>query len=468
MRYTVKWSAVIMLLFASWVRALAVEASCIGSSPNWTAANATRPEVLACITAASPGDTINVPSGSATWSSPIDITKGVKLIGAGIGNTVITRGGSYIISYVPADYSANAAFRLSGFSFNGAGGDIFKLGRELYPDKQPHQTNIRIDQNRFYSASAASMNAIAIEYFGQMFGVVDNNIFESYPYPMRNQNPAGYTVLWDPAIAGEKGYTLFLPGSQYNLYFEDNTFNMPSTAENAITNSQYSGRYAYRYNTINLHGGQGWWLFDVHGKQDDEMHSPFGAEVYGNRLENNGNRDYGLIQVRGGQVLIHHNSATEPLAIEASATVVQCPPEPYRSLEMVHNTYAFDNRVNYTGALTNMGRNDTLSCGGRTRPTKGIDFFDQASSPGIGTGPLTSRPTTCSVGQAYWATNQSTNDLTGMVGKNPTTPISGTLYKCTSQNTWTAFYTPYAYPHPLRGGGSLNLVPAPPTNLTIR
>jgi len=36
-----------------------------------------------------------------------------------------------------------------------------------------------------------------------------------------------------------------------------------------------------------------------------------------------------------------------------------------------------------------------------------------------------------------------------MVGKNPTTPISGTLYKCTATNTWTAYYTPYAYPHPL-------------------
>jgi len=37
-----------------------------------------------------------------------------------------------------------------------------------------------------------------------------------------------------------------------------------------------------------------------------------------------------------------------------------------------------------------------------------------------------------------------------MVGTNPSTPISGTLYKCTSANTWTAYYTPYTYPHPLR------------------
>jgi hypothetical protein len=70
---------------------------------------------------------------------------------------------------------------------------------------------------------------------------------------------------------------------------------------------------------------------------------------------------------------------------------------------------------------------------------------------GVGCGTLASRPTTCTTGVGYWATNQScSSPLTGMVGINPTTPISGTLYKCTAPNTWTAYYTPYTYPHPLR------------------
>jgi len=29
--------------------------------------------------------------------------------------------------------------------------------------------------------------------------------------------------------------------------------------------------------------------------------------------------------------------------------------------------------------------------------------------------------------------------------------IAGTLYKCTSTNKWEPYYTPYTYPHPLRG-----------------
>lgn len=64
---------------------------------------------------------------------------------------------------------------------------------------------------------------------------------------------------------------------------------------------------------------------------------------------------------------------------------------------------------------------------------------------GTGSGLLASRPGTCTAGPggtygasavgsngvAYWATD------------------TNTLYTCTSTNTWTAYYTPYVYPHPL-------------------
>jgi hypothetical protein len=69
---------------------------------------------------------------------------------------------------------------------------------------------------------------------------------------------------------------------------------------------------------------------------------------------------------------------------------------------------------------------------------------------GIGCGPLANRPATCTTGVGYWVTNQSCSDLIGLVGANPAQPIAGTLYKCTSTNNWTAYYTPYTYPHPLR------------------
>jgi hypothetical protein len=62
-----------------------------------TAASPSYADVSAAVSSASPGDTVIVPVGTATWSSNLIITKGIKLIGAGIGQTVIT--GNFINNY---------------------------------------------------------------------------------------------------------------------------------------------------------------------------------------------------------------------------------------------------------------------------------------------------------------------------------------------------------------------------------
>jgi hypothetical protein len=56
-----------------------------------------------------------------------------------------------------------------------------------------------------------------------------------------------------------------------------------------------------------------------------------------------------------------------------------------------------------------------------------------------------------------------------MAGVDPPTPISGTLYKCTAINTWTAYYTPYTYPHPLRNENQGDTTPpAAPGGLSVK
>jgi hypothetical protein len=70
------------------------------------------------------------------------------------------------------------------------------------------------------------------------------------------------------------------------------------------------------------------------------------------------------------------------------------------------------------------------------------EYYEEASgsftgSTGVGVGLLSARPSTCTGGTnggpgvGYWATDTTT------------------LYKCTASNTWTASYTPAAYPNPL-------------------
>lgn len=75
------------------------------------------------------------------------------------------------------------------------------------------------------------------------------------------------------------------------------------------------------------------------------------------------------------------------------------------------------------------------------------DYYDEAASfdgkSGTGVGTLANRPATCTTGVGYWATDQ------GNWNKKPGGQ-QGVLYKCTSPNTWTLYYTPYTYPHPLR------------------
>lgn len=79
---------------------------------------------------------------------------------------------------------------------------------------------------------------------------------------------------------------------------------------------------------------------------------------------------------------------------------------------------------------------------------------------GVGFGTLARRPTSCTSQVGYFATDQGNwNESGNSFGQ-------GQLYVCTATNTWTLYYTPYTYPHPLVTGtltGSNS--PTPPTSL---
>lgn len=80
-------------------------------------------------------------------------------------------------------------------------------------------------------------------------------------------------------------------------------------------------------------------------------------------------------------------------------------------------------------------------------------------SSGVGFGSLANRPTTCTKGVGYFATDQGNWNTSGNgFGQ-------GELFVCTATNTWSLYYTPYAYPHPL-AQGTAKVTPAPPTGTT--
>jgi hypothetical protein len=366
-----------------------------------------------------------------------------------------------MIWYKPSDFSANNAFRVSGFTFN-----LNQKNQGINLDQASSssvvlQTKIRIDHNTF-TGDTGAFQCQAITY-AAMRGVVDNNLFDNIRHPIRCAIGYGTGLTWWNAWEA-----IVYGKTDGNMYFEDNTF----TGVEWAIDSGVGNRYIFRYNTITASAD--WYpLFDIHGN-DAVSRSSFGGELYGNLILGN----YGGIFVdhRGGKLLTFGNVlATGSVWIvnirdelNDAATPTDNPSPQYPN-----DSYTFLNRKAYTGTFL------TETVGGTTdnpplygTPLENREFFMGTDSfdgtVGVGYGILAARPVTCTTGVGYWATNQSCSNLTGMVGANPTTPISGTLYKCTAPNTWTAYYTPYTYPHPLRTEATDTTPPAAPTGLTVQ
>jgi hypothetical protein len=421
------------------------------------AASASYAHVAAAIALASANDTVTVPAGSATWASKLTITKGINLIGAGAGSTIITNGytgaayNDLLIVYQPSDFTTDIDFRISGFTFELnalCGGGIF-LNHSDSSSVVP-QTKIRIDHNVFHAA-VLDFSPQAIKNSG-MRGVIDNNTFNNFKYPIRSVHTYYGPTWWD-------NWGDYVPGTSAVMYYEDNTFNDITI----ITDSQDANSYAFRYNTINQADATGSYpLFDLHGNSPGS-NSSRGGEIYGNQI--NSLYPIDLIDQRGGRMVVFGNnrqaaSGTPEFFLQIRDEYGDLEgPQPTTGVKQYPNkSYFFLNAKNLTTmvtAVTNGGQASTSPYA--DIPTENREYWVGNASfdgtVGVGYGTLAARPATCTTGVGYWATNQSVSNLTGMIGAAPATPISGTLYRASATNTWEAFYTPYTYPHPLRGEG---------------
>jgi hypothetical protein len=106
--------------------------------------------------------------------------------------------------------------------------------------------------------------------------------------------------------------------------------------------------------------------------------------------------------------------------------------------------------------LANREYYNAVSASAQSSPTSPFN-----GTTGMGFGTLANRPTTCatSTESAYGHGAAGVGYFATDVG------AQGTLYTCSATNTWTVYYVPYTYPHPLVGGVSSGSV-APPTSLS--
>lgn len=462
-------------------------------------------DVQAAVTAADYGDKVQVCAGSATWTaasqgctgnSMLCMKKGIYLVGGIGGTTTITLSGAATygaICYEPDATSRtnDTPFSFTGFTVDAGGVDYGEGMLDVRNSGTTALTKIVIHDNVFQNG-AVDGHAILIN--GPTYGVAYDNLTIDIGTSVKVEGMD--TASWN---LNHRAY-----GTANSFFYEDNTMSFTDdTVEDYGYTAGQGGSLVHRYNTINAaNNTSGNELGDLHGLQSMSgsnvtcdgvclwpttpcytetsggtrccsQWSQVKSELYGNawtNLNNTGGYTYWMIH-RGSWMLMFSNAASgtyaggyllSPKYRQYSCDECQNPAETAYS-QHIQNTYVWGNFHN--GAIrpylpivprTNHNPYETADlCAdgvGTYEITENVDYFNYNASfdgtTGIGCGTVANLPATCTTGVGYWATTQSCSDMTGMVGANPAAPISGTLYKCTSTNTWTAYYTPYTYPHP--------------------
>jgi len=265
----------------------------------YTAADCEDHSVAAEIAKTSDGDTVFIPPGTCTWTTPITITKSIYLIGAGPTSTIINHGyaGNLIEIYLSTDVDV----RISGLSFvqaSNPGRTAIqitgkKTGTFAY-------TKVRIDNNKFERGSRT------VHAVGWVEGLIDNNTFLNCNIGIGASGDDNYS--WTRAITASTANALFI---------ENNTFTTTNDIDRSPNQAVYvqqGGRVVTRYNTFDssTYSNGDSSHFDSHGNQFYYGTGTFRGqpiiEIYNNVFK--AHHSYGPFDIRSGSSLIHHNTFT--------------------------------------------------------------------------------------------------------------------------------------------------------------
>ena len=303
-------------------------------------------DVSSAVASASDGDAVVVPAGSASWTSPLTITKAITLRGAGENATVIlddiagaNRHGQprAAQSHRLGPGQLPRQTRWSNFPKTGplAGrGNSGRLGNSAIIRIEISTSNpLRISgfTLRYGSGSSASDVAIAlsgtcpairvdhchfdqlytghnIQISGWLYGVIDHCVFDIrsgngrgtaatalVSHPSWGNQPSGWGSWADPPYFGSEKF----------IFLEDNVINNLGKAPNGGTiDADRGGRYVARYNTLNnlnifYHGSDT-------GAGGMYLRGARAVEIYNNTFHST-HPLHPAGQCRGGSLLWHDN-----------------------------------------------------------------------------------------------------------------------------------------------------------------
>jgi hypothetical protein len=388
-----------------------------------TAASCLLNDVTSAYNAASAGDIVAIPAGNCSWTSQLTITKAITLQGAGGTKTKITNSynGDGLVYINPA---SDLAIRVTGIYFynvtnNNGHTSILINGKKngSFP-----LSKIRIDNNKI------EMGTRCIDPEGWITGVIDSNTFVNC-----NIAIAGYgdgNFAWNrPIEAGTKDF----------LFIEDNIFSVnnstPREPNEQIYHNSDGAKTVVRYNTFDYasytagnatpweaHGN--WGAF---GETPEMRGSPI-MEFYNNTI--NAHHSYRFMSLRGGSLLMHDNTFNQasgsPAGIDlkeeegwTSGGPFHAPPAVDRvwpAWDQVTNSFFWNNTINGSSMIPYLYSSDDAEFIKQNR-----DYFLHAPQS--------------SGGKSTYPTVPGKNDMT---------------FSSSGPNAYYP-YTPYTYPHPLRG-----------------
>jgi hypothetical protein len=232
--------------------------------------------VRALLNAARDGDTITLPVGTFSWTSGLDIKKGITLQGqttiSGAGTSNPTINDQTVIKddtprtqtsrIVQVDITSTQSFRITGITFQGGSstqkatsdGAFFFKGHGASPVK-----TIRIDHCHFDSLYQNHL----IWPNGWNYGVADHNVFDlisnTFPFYLSEDQYGGTSQINGNGAWAD--YPWF--GTEKFFFIEDNTIRRTGlTFPASMADSLSGGRYVIRHNYVknaipNNHGTEG-------------------------------------------------------------------------------------------------------------------------------------------------------------------------------------------------------------------
>lgn len=473
------------------------------------------------------GDVISIPAGTCTWTGTTGIiqtfTNSVTIQGAGAVSSAAGGSGTTgtdqtiiidNITYSGGPLSMMAFTVNSPKSFRFTGISIQENGSSTVPDLgfvelSGTSSAVRLDHNHFVFTKSGMVGFVI---GGSLTGVADHDYAVATSSVISEflsfRNGVGWNGVSSDLYADSSWTDTDHWGTSKFFFLEDSLFQYGSPCD-----SGSGARFVLRYCTMTGSPTVPAVQFFNHGLTNSRWRSTRAAEAYQNNFTESSQSSGQAGPDNGGAMLFWGNTITNfgaavGLALMRNEYTESAPPAGWGDCGSASGGPTnWDGNLNTTGypCLDGAGRgvgdllanyfssvidsttssvtwphqvldpvyiwdntlNSTASVvSSISMYTDNQDYYQQFGAggepgtfngtKGIGQGPYSSIPSTCTAGVdpktsasapgvGYWATDQNT------------------LYVCNPTNTWTPYYTPYTYPHPLTANS--NTTPAPPTNV---